>query len=129
MGARVTSKCEKEEIEGKLSKSNTGVGAVNHSPRSTAVQECIVQNLQKYTKINSAVWLQFLGAEYEKLQTLTIREDKVGKKDIPDKKTESGYVRKINAEVYSSYSEREIDTVVRSRRLKLSGHSQFGAGV
>jgi len=124
LGTRISSKCDEEtELDMRLSKANKCAGMMNHLLRAKDL--AISTRMRIYQTIIRPTILY--GAETwilnRKVQEKLLRwERKIIRRILGGKKTEEGYVRRTNNEIYEIYKAPTIDQVVKARRLQWLGH-------
>lgn len=92
------------------------------------VKEHKVKTLQDDIMSNSVIWKWNVDTEQEDIGKIDEVRENNAQKDSWGKKTEDGYVRGTNEEVYNIHREQKIDNVIRARRLQWLGHLEWMEG-
>lgn len=124
LGAKITSKCDEEkEIDYRIIKANKSAGALNSILREKNLSRKAKFRLYKTVLRPTALYGCETWVLNKKNQERLLRwERRIIRRITGGKKTERGYERRSNKEIYEIYKEPTIDKIIKARRLQWLGH-------
>lgn len=124
LGVLINDKCDEEaEIDLRLAKANRCAGGLHKILKSKQVTRATKKRIYKTILRPTVLYGSETWVVNKKQQTkLEIWERKILRKIYGGKKTDDGWERRTNNEIYELYNDTAIINVIRSKRLQWLGH-------